>query len=73
MIEGVLHHATTMQVERNYVDTHGQSEMAFAFSYLLGFELLPRLKNLAHQKLSRPDAQTYPYLELILPNQLIGS
>jgi TnpA family transposase len=45
MIEGVLRHATAMQVERNYVDTHGQSEIAFALCYLLGFELLPRLKN----------------------------
>src|SRR5260221_8520041 len=36
MIEGVLHHCTTMQVERNYVDTHGQSEVAFAFSYFPG-------------------------------------
>jgi TnpA family transposase len=27
MIEGVLRHATAMQVERTYVDTHGQSVM----------------------------------------------
>ena len=66
MMEGILRHETSMPIERHYVDTHGQSEMAFAFSHLLGFELLPRLKNLAHQKLSRPDAQTYPNLEPIL-------
>ncbi len=47
MIEGVLRHCTEMSVDRNYVDTHGQSEVAFAFSHLLGFRLLPRLKNLA--------------------------
>ena len=35
-----------MDVEKKYVDTHGQSEVAFAFCHLLGFELLPRLKNL---------------------------
>ena len=39
MMEGVLRHCTDMTVEKNYVDTHGQSEIAFAFSYLLGFEL----------------------------------
>ncbi|MHB8749944.1 MAG: Tn3 family transposase, partial [Aggregatilineales bacterium] len=66
MIEGIMRHATAMQVGRNYVDTHGQSEIAFAFSYLLGFELLPRFKNLAHQKLYRPDADTYPNLEAVL-------
>jgi TnpA family transposase len=41
MIEGVLHHCTDMNVEKNYVDSHGQSEVAFAFCHLLGFQLLP--------------------------------
>src|SRR5450631_951702 len=31
MIEGVLHHVTEMSVDRQYVDSHGQSEVAFAF------------------------------------------
>jgi TnpA family transposase len=34
MIEGVLRHCTAMQLDRNYVDTHGQSEVAFAFCHL---------------------------------------
>lgn len=55
MIEGVLRHCTAMQVDRNYVDTHGQSEVAFAFCNLLGFQLMPRFKNLHEQKLSVPD------------------
>lgn len=55
MIEGVLRHCTAMQVDRNYVDTHGQSEAAFAFCRLLGFQLMPRLKNLHEQRLSLPD------------------
>ena len=36
MIEGVLRHCTEMEVEQQYVDSHGQSEVAFAFSHLLG-------------------------------------
>ena len=36
MIEGVIRHSTEMMVERQYVDTHGQSEVAFAFCRLLG-------------------------------------
>jgi TnpA family transposase len=55
MMEGVLRHCTEMSVDRNYVDTHGQSAVAFAFSKLLGFELLPRLKAIHAQKLYRPD------------------
>ena len=56
MIEGVLRHCTEMSVEKNYVDSHGQSEVAFAFCHLLGFELLPRLKGISRQKLYRPKA-----------------
>ena len=39
MIHGVLRHCTSMEIDRQYVDTHGQSEVAFAFCYLLGFQL----------------------------------
>jgi TnpA family transposase len=56
MIEGVLRHCTDMTVERHYVDSHGQSEVAFAFCHLLGFELAPRLKAIARQKLYLPEA-----------------
>ena len=55
MIEGVIHHCTEMEVDRQYVDSHGQSTVAFAFCRLLGFELLPRLKTIRSQKLYRPD------------------
>jgi TnpA family transposase len=69
MMEGVLRHCTTMEVEQHYVDSHGQSEVAFAFSHLLGFDLMPRLKAIASQKLSRPtpgSAEAYPNLQPIL-------
>ena len=36
MIEGLLRHCTDMKIEKNYVDSHGQSEVAFAFCHLLG-------------------------------------
>ena len=39
MIEGVLRHCTAMEVDRQYVDSHGQSAVAFAFCHLLGFQL----------------------------------
>lgn len=69
MIEGVLRHCTDMDVERQYVDSHGQGEVAFAFSHILGFDLLPRLKAIARQKLylsAKVDAAKYKYLEPIL-------
>lgn len=55
MMEGLLRHCTDMEVEKNYVDSHGQSEVAFAFCYLLGYQLMPRLKAIHSQKLYRPE------------------
>jgi len=69
MIEGVLRHCTAMQVDRSYVDTHGQSKVGFAFCRLLGFQLMPRLKNIYEQKLHVPhleDLDKYPSLAPIL-------
>jgi TnpA family transposase len=69
MIEGVVHHCTEMEVDRQYVDSHGQSTVAFAFCRLLGFQLMPRPKAIHVQKLSRPDigqADAYPNLQPIL-------
>lgn len=37
MIEGVLRHCTDMEIQQHYVDSHGQSEVAFAFCHLLNF------------------------------------
>lgn len=53
MIEGVLRHCTEMSVDKQYVDSHGQSEAGFAFCHLLGFNLMPRLKAIGSQKLYR--------------------
>lgn len=67
MIEGVLRHCTEMEVEKNYVDTHGQSVVAFAFCYLLGFELFPRMKDIYAQKLRLPDMDLASELKNIEP------
>ena len=69
MIEGLLRHCTEMSVEKNYVDSHGQSEVAFAFCHLLGFDLLPRLKGISKTKLYRVEAGSpgdHPNLQPIL-------
>jgi TnpA family transposase len=66
MIEGVLHHCTEMEVDRQYVDSHGQSTVGFAFCRMLGFQLLPRLKAIGTQKLYRPDTgEPNAYLNLL--------
>lgn len=69
MIHGVLRHCTSMQIDRQYVDTHGQNEVAFAFCHLLGFELMPRIKGIQRQKLYRAEAgypDAFPNLQPVL-------
>src|SRR3954447_15020604 len=69
MIQGVLRHCTELEVDRQYVDSHGQSVVAFAFTKLLGFQLLPRLKAIHSQRLYRPEAgkpDAYPNLQPVL-------
>jgi TnpA family transposase len=66
MIEGLVRHDTEMRVEKNFVDLHGQSEVAFAFCHLLGgVRLMPRLKRIKYERLYLPDKGTagdYPNL-----------
>ncbi|NCP78880.1 MAG: transposase, partial [Desulfuromonadales bacterium] len=73
MINGVLRHCTEMEVDRQYVDSHGQSTIAFAFCRLLGFELMPRLKAINKQKLYRPETgMSYSNLEKIMATKRIN-
>ncbi|EOP90034.1 hypothetical protein IGM_02223 [Bacillus cereus HuB4-4] len=69
MIKGLLQHDRNEEVNRNYVDTHGQSEVGFVFCYLLGFNLMPRFKNIGQKKLYKPNhgmTDPYPNLQLVL-------
>lgn len=77
MIEGLLRHLTSAEIDRNYTDTHGASVVGFAFTCLLGFRLLSRLKNIGTIRLHRAHADLadangsggrldYPHLEDVL-------
>jgi TnpA family transposase len=73
MLEGLLRQPTDMVVEKNFVDTHGQSKVAFAFCHLLGFQLMPRFKGIHRQKLYRPlpgQSEAYPNLQAVLTRPL---
>jgi TnpA family transposase len=70
MMEGLIHHDTEMRVEKNFVDSHGQSEVAFAFCRLMNaFKLMPRLKRIKYERLYLPDkgmAAHFPHLTGVL-------
>src|SRR3546814_13631397 len=67
MIESVLRYCTDMEIQRQYLDSHGQSAVGFAFCRLLGFELAPRLKAVARQKLALHQAGLRTRLSNLLP------
>jgi TnpA family transposase len=74
MIEGLLRHLTDAEIDRQYTDTHGASIVGFAFSHLLGFQLLPRLKNIGSARLYRPgtgEDEAWPHLDEVLSNKTI--
>ncbi len=58
MVEGAVRQGTSMVLEGNYVDTHGQSEIKFAITRLLDYDLLPRIKQINKIKLYHPDRDT---------------
>jgi TnpA family transposase len=66
MVEGAMRHETNMDIQANYVDSHGASFVGFGITRLLGFDLLPRIKQINHVKLYRPEVgapDAYPRLE----------
>jgi TnpA family transposase len=73
MIEGLLRHGTDAEIEANYTDTHSASLVGFAFTELLGFKFLPRLKNIGAIQLYSPDViqAASPKLEKVLKKRPI--
>jgi hypothetical protein len=73
MLTGVLKHDTKMNMNKTYVDTHGQSTIGYAFSYGLSVDLLARIKGIHKLKLYYPSTRnkdTYPNLKLILKSAI---
>ncbi|WP_328504554.1 transposase [Streptomyces sp. NBC_00457] len=46
MVEGAMQHGTSMVVEANYTDSHGQSDVGFGITRMLNFDLLPKIKRI---------------------------
>jgi TnpA family transposase len=75
MIEGLLRHLTSAEIDRQYTDTHGASLIGHAFAHLLNFRLLPRDKTLPKAKLYRPEAgsvDAWPKLAPVLSNRAVN-
>ncbi|GAV41726.1 Tn3 family transposase [Streptomyces acidiscabies] len=57
IIEGLLKNASELQPTTIHADTHGQSYPVFALAHLLGFDLMPRIRNWKDLTFYRPTKQ----------------
>lgn len=73
MISALIRHDTTMTVDSNTVDSHGQSELGFSFSRFLSVALHPWLKRMKYEKLYLPDLdikKILPHLSGVLTREI---
>lgn len=66
ILEGLLQNQSEIQPQRIHADTQGQSTPVFALSYLLGINLMPRIRNWKDLIFYRPDKETvYQHLDAL--------
>lgn len=58
VIEGLLKTGLSVEPDTVYSDTHGQSETVFAYTYLSGITLMPRIRGWKDLTFYRPDKMT---------------
>jgi hypothetical protein len=75
MVEGAMRHGTSMEVEQNFVDSHGASFVGFGITRLLDFDLIARFKQINTMRLyvaGRGDQYAYPALAPALTRPVTG-
>jgi len=55
VLDGLLENNTTLRVQQHTTDTHGYTEIVFALCHLLGYDFMPRIRDLKDQQLYRVD------------------
>jgi TnpA family transposase len=72
IIEGLLANDSDIQPDTVHADTQGQSLPVFGLAALLGFELLPRIRNWHDLIFYRPDARTrYQHIDTLFGDNTI--
>lgn len=51
VLDGLLHHETSLAIREHYTDTGGVSDHVFGLCHLLGFRFAPRIRDLADRRL----------------------
>ncbi|WP_175994917.1 Tn3 family transposase [Burkholderia vietnamiensis] len=71
VIEGLLKTGLSVKADTVHADTQGQSAAVFAFTYLLGINLMPRIRNWKDLVLYRPDSKTkYQHIDKLFTSTI---
>ncbi|OLT40047.1 transposase [Saccharomonospora sp. CUA-673] len=72
IIDGLLHNDSDVEPETIHADTQGQSLPVFGLAALLGFDLLPRIRNWHDLTFYRPEAATrYQHIDSLFDEHTI--
>ena len=67
VLDGLLHHGTSLSIAEHYTDTGGATDHVFALCAMLGFRFCPRLRDFQDRRLvSIKPPSTYPSLASIM-------
>ncbi|HHX8417257.1 TPA: Tn3 family transposase [Legionella pneumophila] len=71
IFDGIIENESDIQPKTIHGDTGAQSEVVFAFAYLLAIQLMPRIRNFKHLKYYRPvmtDGDVFEHIDSIFTN-----
>jgi TnpA family transposase len=72
IIEGLLRNTSEVQPETIHADTQGQAPPVFGLGALLGFDLLPRIRNWHDLIFYRPDENTrYVHIDSLFGDEVV--
>lgn len=57
VLDGLLHHETSLAIKEHYTDTGGATEHVFGLCHALGFRFAPRIRDLGDRRLYAADAR----------------
>lgn len=71
VLDGLLHHGTTLNIAEHYTDTGGATDHVFALCAMLGFRFCPRLRDFPDRRLVPLEAPgSYPELTPLLGKRI---
>jgi TnpA family transposase len=72
LLDGLIRNRSTIQPTTVHADTQGQNLPVFGLAYLLGIELMPRIRNWKDLKFYRPDkAVRYQHIDALFGDNVV--